>query len=151
MNVTVLRQQAHQRMPWRNGGGVTSEVARSPSEGRDADFDWRVSFAEVDQSGEFSSFPGVDRTIILVDGPAMVLDFPDRRHVLNAHQAFAFDGAATVHCTVTAPTRDLNVMVRRDRAVATVDVLQIDGYFRSTAEPQRPQPTYSWWPCSKAP
>ena len=54
--------------PWRNGGGVTRELASSP-EGVD-DFDWRVSIAEVTASGDFSRFPGVDRTIVRL-GPEL--------------------------------------------------------------------------------
>ena len=38
--------------PWKNGGGVTREVAKSPSQ---APF-WRLSIANVDQEGPFSSF-----------------------------------------------------------------------------------------------
>ena len=127
MTVTVLRNHEHQRMPWRNGGGVTSEVVRSPSEGSGADFDWRISFAEVEQSGPFSPFPDVDRTILLVSGPPMLLEFPDRTHALQAFEPFRFPGEDAVHCTVSGPTRDLNVMVRRGRARATVDVLRIEG------------------------
>jgi uncharacterized protein len=125
MTVTVLRQHEHQRMPWRNGGGVTSEVARWPADS--SDFEWRVSFAEVEQSGPFSAFTDVDRVILLVSGPPMLLEFPDRAHALQSFEPFRFRGEDAVHCTVTAPTRDLNVMVRRDRAQATVEVLPIEG------------------------
>jgi len=125
MTVTVLRNHEHQRMPWRNGGGVTSEVARSTADG--TDFTWRISFAEVEQSGPFSPFPDVDRVILLVSGPPMLLEFPDRTHALQTFEPFRFRGEDAVHCTVTAPTRDLNVMVRRDRAQATVEVLPIEG------------------------
>jgi environmental stress-induced protein Ves len=125
MTVTVLRHHEHRRMPWRNGGGVTSEVARWPADG--SDFEWRISFAEVEQSGPFSPFPDVDRVILLVSGPPMLLEFPDRIHALQTFEPFRFRGEDAVHCTVTEPTRDLNVMVRRDRARATVDVLRIEG------------------------
>ena len=123
MPVTVLRQDQLRRMPWRNGGGVTAEVARSPEGPGESPFDWRVSFAEVAQSGGFSLFPGVERTIVLLAGPPMLLRLPHHEHVLRMHEPFRFDGAAEVHCTVEAPTRDLNVMVRRDRRRAEVDVV----------------------------
>jgi environmental stress-induced protein Ves len=113
VSLTLLRHDQHRRMPWRNGGGVTAEVARSPEGGSDADFDWRISFAEVSQSGPFSAFPGVDRTILLVSGPGMLLEFPDRSHALRPHEPFRFDGEEAVHCTISGPTRDLNVMTRR--------------------------------------
>lgn len=64
------------RMPWKNGGGTTVEIASAPG---DADLDtfvWRVSVAEVARDGPFSAFPGVDRVIALVRGSGMRLESP---------------------------------------------------------------------------
>jgi environmental stress-induced protein Ves len=126
MTVSVLRDRDHRRTPWRNGGGLTAEVASAPP-GADAasDFDWRVSFADVAGEGDFSLFPDVDRVIVLVDGPAMRLAAPGGTHELRRFEPFAFDGAQPIRCTVDAPTRDLNVMTRRGRAEATVEVLAL--------------------------
>jgi predicted kinase len=66
-SMRVMRWEQHRRMPWRNGGGVTYEVASSPADTDLADFDWRISIAEVEAGGPFSAFPEIDRTIILVD------------------------------------------------------------------------------------
>ena len=126
MTVRVLRQADHQRMPWRNGGGVTAQVACSPDGDGSGHFDWRVSFAEVEHSGEFSTFPGVDRVIVLVEGPAMTLTVDGARHVLQRHQPFAFDGESDTECEVRAPTVDLNVMTRRGRVEAVVEVVDLD-------------------------
>jgi environmental stress-induced protein Ves len=134
VTVRVLRRDDHLRMPWRNGGGVTAQVACSPDGEGSAQFDWRVSFAEVEHSGEFSTFPGVDRVIVLVEGPAMTLIVDGVRHVLQRHQPFAFDGESDTGCEVRAPTLDLNVMTRRGRVDADVEVLELD---------QAPLPTRS--------
>ena len=40
--------------PWKNGGGVTREVAAFPSHARLNYFVWRVSIADVAQAGPFS-------------------------------------------------------------------------------------------------
>src|SRR5665647_2813187 len=65
-------------IPWRNGGGVTREVVASG--GSDPqDFDWRISIADVSQSGPFSAFPGVDRVITLVEGARPVDTTSDPR------------------------------------------------------------------------
>ena len=89
------------------------------------DFDWRISFAEVAAGGPFSTFPGVDRVIILIDGPAMALTVDGFRHELQRHRPFAFDGASPTICEIPAgPTRDLNVMTRRGRVRAEVEVLE---------------------------
>ena len=43
-------------VPWKNGGGVTREVAAHPAGASLEDFDWRVSTAEVRAAGPFSGF-----------------------------------------------------------------------------------------------
>ena len=59
----ILRAPDYRVMPWKNGGGTTTEVAVSP-EGAGLDhFDWRISMARVEQDGPFSTFPGIDRTL----------------------------------------------------------------------------------------
>jgi len=127
VTVRVLRRDDHVRMPWRNGGGVTAQVACSPGGDGSAQFDWRVSFAEVERSGEFSIFPGVDRVIVLVEGPAMTLVVDGVRHLLQRWQPFAFDGESDTACEVSAPTLDLNVMTRRARVDPDVELLELDG------------------------
>lgn len=126
MTVRVLRRADHLQRPWRIGGGFTAQVACSPDGDGSAPFDWRVSFAEVEHSGDFSAFPGVDRVIVLVEGPAMTLTVDGVRHVLQRHQPFAFDGESVTQCEVRAPTLDLNVMTRRGRVDADVEVLELD-------------------------
>jgi hypothetical protein len=121
----VLRRGDHAEMPWRNGGGTTWEVARSPRDGDLDAFDWRVSFARVGTDGPFSSFAGVDRVITLVSGGGMRLALdgggePPAVRDLVPFEPFAFAGEREVHGTVTAPTMDLNVMTRRGRCSADV-------------------------------
>jgi environmental stress-induced protein Ves len=111
-------------MPWRNGGGVTYEVARNPS-GASDEFDWRISIAEVSASGAFSTFPGIDRIITLVEGTDLALTVDGVRHRLHPLQPFAFDGGADTIGEVSTPARDLNVMTRRGRATAELDVIRL--------------------------
>ena len=44
--------------PWKNGGGVTREIAKGAAAGPDDDWGWRISIAEVERDGPFSTFPG---------------------------------------------------------------------------------------------
>lgn len=101
--------------PWRNGGGVTHEIAR---EGPPDAFSWRVSVADVAQAGPFSAFPGVDRVIALLEGAGFSLHDAGRLRVTLSRpgEAYAFSGDDAVTCTlVDGPVRDLNVMVDRAR------------------------------------
>jgi environmental stress-induced protein Ves len=101
-------------MLWKNGGGITTEIAREPATSED--FDWRVSIAEIAQDGDFSLFPGVDRTLMLLDGGGVELEFGDGTPV-QLTQRFArhlFPGEAPVSCRLLdGPTRDFNLMLRR--------------------------------------
>lgn len=62
-------------MPWKNGGGSTTELLIEPPAATLAGgFRWRVSMATVATSGPFSRFPGLDRTLLLLSGQGMELD-----------------------------------------------------------------------------
>jgi environmental stress-induced protein Ves len=108
--------------PWANGGGVTRVVAKGRFGGDSADFDWRLSVADVSASGAFSKLPGVDRVITLTDGPGLLLTIDGREHTLEPFRPLPFAGEAATECEVVEPTRDFNVMTRRGVCTATVDV-----------------------------
>jgi uncharacterized protein len=103
-------------MPWKNGGGSTTEIAIAPQGATFEDFDWRISLATISQSGPFSTFAGIDRTLTLVSGPGVVLDVGNERQVALSERepTVAFPGEAQVAATVSSgSTTDFNVMTRR--------------------------------------
>jgi environmental stress-induced protein Ves len=116
----VLRWDELASQPWKNGGGSTRSVAASPADAGDgaaAEFDWRVSVADVGADGPFSAFPGVERVIMLIEGTEMILTVGGATHRLGLHDTLAFPGAADTACRVpSGPTRDLNLMTRTGRA-----------------------------------
>lgn len=114
-----LPAHEYRRERWRNGHGWTREVLRMP-EGVD-DWDWRLSIAEIEQDGPFSSFPGIERELVLLHGNGMRLRFDDGevREVLPPHDRVRFAGEQAIACElVDGPTHDLNLMWRRDRIAA---------------------------------
>ncbi|MBD0675234.1 HutD family protein [Streptomyces sp. CBMA156] len=121
----VLRAGERPATAWLNGGGVTREVAGFPAgTGLDA-FDWRVSLADVATAGPFSPFPGIDRVITLVEGAGMTLTVDGAEQLVDVpFRPFAFSGDATTDCRLSAgPVVDFNVMTRRGRVAATVDLV----------------------------
>ena len=92
MTLLVLRRGEHRRMPWQNGGGNTYEVARAPDGAGSTAFTWRISIAEVVNDGPFSSLPGIDRMIVLIEGAQMALTIDGIRRLLPPEQPFAFSG-----------------------------------------------------------
>ncbi|WP_421937458.1 HutD family protein [Phenylobacterium sp.] len=123
MTLTLLRAADRAAVPWKNGGGVTREVAAWPPGSGFDDFAWRVSMAEVREDGPFSSFPGIDRVLTVLEG-AMRLTIQDAGVFdLSSRSApLAFDGGVLTSAQLTAgPVLDLNVMTRRGAAFARVD------------------------------
>lgn len=111
--VRLLRFHELPVVPWRNGGGVTREVAALGAPG--SDFLWRLSIATVSADGPFSRFTGIDRTIAVLAGRGMALELPDRTVSLSTEsEPFGFVGEAPVHARIIAgETTDLNTMTRR--------------------------------------
>jgi environmental stress-induced protein Ves len=128
--MTQLIQYASLRAtPWKNGGGSTTEIAIAPAGATLEDFDWRVSLATIAQDGPFSVFPGIDRSLALVDGDGVLLDFGDERFVLSPSEPLIeFAGEDAVHATVTGQhTTDFNVMTRRGQCRHRLELVVVKG------------------------
>ena len=74
-------------------------------------------------------FPGVDRTLVLLDGAGMALSFagvPTDVVLDQRRQPFAFPGEAEIQCRLLGgPVRDFNLMVDRATAEATLTVVHL--------------------------
>lgn len=111
----VLRAADRRAAPWKNGGGLTRDIAAWPAEADVNAFEWRLSLAEITRDGPFSTFRGVDRNLTLIEGEGLALDVDGETHSLGAGARVAFAGeAVTAARLVAGPVRDFNVMVRRD-------------------------------------
>jgi environmental stress-induced protein Ves len=116
----VLRAAQRKPVPWRNGGGVTREVAISPTGAALGEFDWRVSIAEIALAGPFSIFAGIDRRMVVLQGSLLLqIDAQPALTVSPDSAAIAFPGEVPVFATpLGATVTDLNVMTRRGRCSA---------------------------------
>ncbi|ENZ76905.1 MULTISPECIES: HutD family protein [Ralstonia] len=112
----LIPADAMRRMPWKNGGGVTTEIAIAPTGATLDNFDWRVSTAQVDAAGPFSRFAGMDRSLAVIAGGRLTMHRADAEAVTLApgEAPARFPGEADVHATLDAPLSDFNVMTRRD-------------------------------------
>jgi environmental stress-induced protein Ves len=114
--------------PWKNGGGVTRQVACSPSGSGLGDFDWRLSMAVVEQDGPFSCFPGVDRRLYILAGAGLDLRLAGGTQRLRQGEHLDFAGEAEVFgALIDGPVTDFNIMVRRGRSRMRAETLRIDG------------------------
>jgi environmental stress-induced protein Ves len=117
-------------MAWKNGGGSTTELWVDPPGADLSTFDRRLSIAAVRESGPFSAYLGIDRTIALLGGTGMVLDFGVQGEVRldRLWNPVAFSGDEPAEGRLLGgPCRDFNVMTRRGRwrhRVAIVDFME---------------------------
>lgn len=111
----------YRRERWRNGFGWTREILRWPCTVRPEaadDWDWRLSIAEIERDGPFSTFDGIDRELVLLYGNGVRLRFDDGevREVEPPHGRVRFPGERAVSGElIDGTTHDFNLMWRRDR------------------------------------
>ncbi|WP_405786259.1 HutD family protein [Streptomyces sp. NBC_01367] len=122
----VLRAADRTATVWKNGGGVTREIAAWP-DGADMDgFGWRASLAEVAADGPFSAFPGIGRTLTLAEGAGMDLTVAGVRRLVD--ERFApqdFPGDEPTDCRLLrGPVVNFNVMYRRGVVEAQTAVVR---------------------------
>lgn len=126
MTITHLPAATRTQQPWRNGGGVTFEIARAPAPaGSPREFLWRVSMARVDRPGPFSSFTGYTRLIAVVRGAGMRLRGIGVTDVeLHPFRVVRFDGALAVDGLLPhGPVDDFNVIYDAEGCAATLEIL----------------------------
>ena len=121
---TVLSPAGYRRTPWKNGRGLTTDIA----------FDgevWRLSRTPITAAGPFSDYTGYDRLQVLVAGSGLVLETPYGE--IDLRQPFRparFAGETPITSRLEAgPVEVVNLLgerarVRLDLAVMTAGEAQ---------------------------
>lgn len=119
-SLELLRAASRTTVPWKNGGGLTREVAIFPPGSDLESFDWRISIADILGAGPFSGFPGVDRQMMVISGRlSLAIDAGPAVTLTPESEAAAFPGEVPVFAEpLGAAVTDLNVMTRRCRCRA---------------------------------
>ena len=117
-------------MPWKNGGGSTTELmVEPPGATLQTGFLWRLSMAGLPASGPFSRFEGYDRTLVLLEGRGLRVDHGSHGSALltGPLEACVFPGEwDTTGELLDGPCRDFNVMTARAAFAHQVQVLRPD-------------------------
>jgi environmental stress-induced protein Ves len=129
--VPALRLPAsgHRPIPWKNGLGISYTIADAP---KGAGFDaveWQVSSTAINGDCPFSELPGLDRTFMVIEGRGVELTCVDASGCATVHRIepmvpFAFRGDWRTTCRLPGgPVKVFNVMTRRGRHAASIEVL----------------------------
>lgn len=120
----IIRQQDLTEGRWRNGMGVSWDIASEPP-GAEA-FGWRFAIARIDQDVPFSLYPEVDRIFTLIAGNGLALEF-EGRPGLAVDRLFVphpYPCDVRTFCRLSdGPCRALNLFLRRGAWRASVDIL----------------------------
>ena len=125
----MLGPAEYRVMPWKNGRGSTTELAIFPlhADLKSTPFDWRISMADVVEDGDFSSFPGYERSLVVLQGEGMELSFDGASapvRLTGPGTGAAFSGDWRTHGRLLdGPVRDFNVMTARGRVHHQCEVI----------------------------
>ncbi len=127
----VLTPDSFIAMPWKNGGGITHEIAKEDRDGR---LVWRLSIATVASDGPFSTFPGLTRILTILSGAGLVLRSPEGVMVADPLRPVRFSGDLPVTAErIAGDVRDLNVIF--DAATVAAVVTRLAGPEEMIADP----------------
>jgi environmental stress-induced protein Ves len=98
---------------WRNGAGDTRELLVAQSNAA-VGFDWRISIATIEASTAFSSFDGVDRSLVKLSGGTLSLTIDAGRYIVDTQKIARFSGEASTSAAIgDRGVSVLNIMTRR--------------------------------------
>ena len=117
--IALLDPASYRRTPWKNGGGVTVDIA----EEGDA---WRFGRTPIPAPGPFSDYTGFDRVQVLVSGHGLVLQTPGGEiDVRTPFQPVAFAGETPIVSRLeSGPVEVVNLIGNRAKVRIDLQVLR---------------------------
>ena len=139
MKATLLSSEDYTRSPWKNGGGVFTDIADAHrADAPQKDWDtllWRFASTPIVAAGPFSYMPGIDRLQMVVGGRGLVLKSPTQE--FDEREPFTtvrFTGELEIVTELEAgPVEVVNLMARRGAAEIDLVALQEPGDRRLAA------------------
>ncbi|MDN3276512.1 HutD family protein [Frankia sp. RB7] len=133
MKTTLLKSEDYTRSPWKNGGGIFTDIADAHRPGATTkDWDsllWRFASTPIVAPGPFSHMPGIDRLQMVIGGRGLVLKTPEQE--FDEREPFAtvrFTGEMAIVTELEAgPVEVVNLMARRGAAEIELVALKAPG------------------------
>jgi environmental stress-induced protein Ves len=125
--ITRLDPQRYRRTPWKNGGGVTVDIADAYAPGAEpgswSGMLWRLGRTQIVAPGPFSDLSGYDRILTVIGGHGLVLQIAGGA-ALDVREAFRpvrFRGEDRIVSRLEAgPVAVLNLIADRAHAIDVV-------------------------------
>lgn len=118
VRIQLLGPPDYRRTPWKNGGGVTTDIAH------DGEI-WRFSRTPITTPGPFSDYAGFDRLQVLVAGRGLALQTPDGEiDVRTPFKPVRFAGELAIVSRLEAgPVEVLNLLGVRSKVTLDLAVI----------------------------
>ncbi|RXT47795.1 HutD/Ves family protein [Bradyrhizobium betae] len=131
MKTTLLKSENYTRSPWKNGGGIFTDIAgawRADAPVRDwISLLWRFASTPIITPGPFSYMAGIDRLQMVVAGRGLVLKSPTQE--FDEREPFTtvrFTGEMEIVTELEAgPVEVVNLMARR--GAAEIELIALRG------------------------
>ena len=130
LNAIRLDPKTYRRTPWKNGGGVTVDIADAYAAGVEpgawSGMLWRFGHTRIAAPGPFSDLAGYDRILTVIGGRGLLLDIAGGA-TLDVRAAFRpvrFRGEDRIVSRLEAgPVKVLNLLADRMRHAIDVAIL----------------------------
>ena len=125
MKLNIIKKEDLTVNEW--SGGTTTQIAIFPedSEYKELDFMWRISSAKVEvEKSEFTSLPGVDRILIILDGELKLEHKGHHSKEMKKYDMDFFSGSWET--ASVGKVTDFNIMTR-EGCSAKADIISMDG------------------------
>lgn len=126
MLLKPISPASYRRSPWKNGGGVTIDVAEErragSAPGSWEGLIWRLGRTTISTPAPFSDLPGIDRVQMVIAGRGLALDTPEGEVDLREpFRAARYRGEAPIVSRLEdGPVEVVNLM--GDRALVELDL-----------------------------
>lgn len=128
--LTLLDPAEYSRAPWKNGGGVSIDIAARYRDfaamGSGEGLVWRLGRTSISAAAPFSDYAGHDRQQVVVTGRGLVLETPDGELSLREpFRPIGYDGGLSIVSRLEdGPVEVVNLIADRSMARIALGVLQ---------------------------
>lgn len=121
------------KKPWGQGQGQVREIASGKLDadgallpGTAQDWDWRLSVASIEKSGDFTPYAGCDRTLTVINGELLELTIDGSAQAVELYRPLKFSGGSPTSAALpTGEVLALNLITRSGNVRGNVRIVEL--------------------------